>query len=700
MARSVLLVVAAFLGVSRAWAADCTDADLLAGRRVLLASSVSGPTARLTDGEIASEGGRTGSTLAVQFDTVDASVVWDLRDPVTASAVVVQADAGHSFELYATDNLRTWTKLGEVPKATDGAGLRTRVIPFDAPVTLRGLRIANPSDDNGAALAEVGLYCSTPAPPAYGFKRTIPPPETRVQPWLNNTSAARIAGVLGAVGLVVVAIDAWLTRAGRPVGRRVRRVLLALLGLTGFALFPNFGKFHWNDLVHTWDGYHYYIGAKYFPELGYDRLYECTTVADYEAGLERRVESRRITDLKTDLRGPTDIWKHPGDCKDHFSPARWTAFTDDIRWFRGVNSAKRWESILGDHGYNATPVWTLAGSALSNLWPATHTTMVRLASVDLALYAGMFLGVIWAFGWETAAVAILVFATNFPSRWEWTGGSILRWDWLFWMMASIVLLKKERPMLAGFALAYSAMLRIFPGFVFAGAVLQAIQEWRSGRLGRTWPRFFAGAALGVLILVPASLLAVGVDGWVEFFENTRKHAQTPLTNNMGWRYVLSCRPDSIGRVMKDARLPDAWGPWKAQHLANWASWPTRIVYAGSLVGLGVLLWRAVRGAPPWLAVALGVAVIPFAPGELTCYYYMLLAGLAVAWAADRRVGVWLLGATTATQFIAWAPLPGMPGWDDERYFWMSLVTLIAVVGILVQRGRSALAGANVHPARD
>ena len=43
---------------------------------------------------------------------------------------------------------------------------------------------------------------------------------------------------------------------------------------------------------------------------------------------------------------------------------------------------------------------------------------------------------------QQRALALLVFSTNFPSRFYWTGGAFLRWDWLFWMIASACLLKK------------------------------------------------------------------------------------------------------------------------------------------------------------------------------------------------------------------------------------------------------------------
>ena len=80
----------------------------------------------------------------------------------------------------------------------------------------------------------------------------------------------------------------------------------------------------------------------------------------------------------------------------------------------------------------------------------------------------------WAFGVRPLAVALLVFATFFPSRFFWTGGAFLRWDWLFYTVAAVACLKKGRPWLGGMALGYAAMLRVFPGLLAAGPAAAVI----------------------------------------------------------------------------------------------------------------------------------------------------------------------------------------------------------------------------------
>ena len=71
----------------------------------------------------------------------------------------------------------------------------------------------------------------------------------------------------------------------------------------------------------------------------------------------------------------------------------------------------------------------------------------------------------------SSAVALLVFATYFPCRFFWTGGSFLRWDWLFYTAAAVACLRRGRPVLGGLALGYAALLRVFPAVLALGPAL-------------------------------------------------------------------------------------------------------------------------------------------------------------------------------------------------------------------------------------
>ena len=329
----------------------------------------------------------------------------------------------------------------------------------------------------------------------------------------------------------------------------------------------------------------------------------------------------------------------------------------------------------------------------------------------------------WAFGWRTTCVALAVFGTNFPSRFYWTGGSFLRWDWLFYLVGGVCLVKKERPFLGGFFLGYTTLLRIFPLFLFSGPILLIIRQlwgkvgawpapastssssqtstepperpwwqpepWESwqalwARVDRRLLAILGGAALSVAILVPVSLVtSSGIGGYRAFIFNTEKHKETPLTNYMGLRTVVAYSPSEAGRVMKDDRQEDPWGPWKRQKLKTFhARFPIYVVLFGAALAY---LYIALRDAEPWVACSMGAMMIAVGV-ELTCYYYSFLFVVAFLYHKRKEAGAILLGVTAMTGFIDWSPTRYLPDakpwvgfkisqWLDEQYMMMSIVTL-------------------------
>src|SRR5262245_12638312 len=82
-----------------------------------------------------------------------------------------------------------------------------------------------------------------------------------------------------------------LRRSGRPDAlRRLRDVGLAAAGVAGalcwWNLFQYSGEPSRQSLrwVHFSDAFHYYMGPKYFRELGYTHLYECCAAAELSLG--------------------------------------------------------------------------------------------------------------------------------------------------------------------------------------------------------------------------------------------------------------------------------------------------------------------------------------------------------------------------------------------------------------------------------
>ncbi|MBK7860123.1 MAG: hypothetical protein IPJ65_16215 [Archangiaceae bacterium] len=300
----------------------------------------------------------------------------------------------------------------------------------------------------------------------------------------NTASTVTLSLSLG--GFAVITWGYWLATNKRARDfQLLRDRLLVAIGVSAGLGYANFGHLHFDNFIHTWDTYHYYIGAKYFPEVSYDRMYECAIIADSEDfspdKLAKMREQRIVTNLRTNVMekvGET-VLTRPMECKSHFTPERWVEFKKDIAFFRARVNDKRWEEIHHDHGYNASPVWTLLGHVITNTGNATldQVTFVDLFDpLYLALMAAM---VWWAFGPRVFAVAMLMLGCNWASRFfYWTGGALLRHDWLFYTVAVVCLLRKGKPFLAGVAMAYAALLRLFPGLLLIGPVLAAIEYAR------------------------------------------------------------------------------------------------------------------------------------------------------------------------------------------------------------------------------
>jgi hypothetical protein len=728
----VVVSVVALAGAGRASADQglmspvCGTENLISGKVPWAYQDVRGNLRLPTDGAAAPEGAQWDAPVGITFDTAAGSLTYDLGQPMPISAFVVQADANDSYKIFGSSDGTpgSFKLIIEADSVLErGHGLRTRTLTTN-PTMVRYVRIGEPLGDDRYSISEFQVFC-TPPDPFPPKMRVVDAPQARVVElpwykfaWWENDASSRVEMILAFLGLAVVGWGLWLAKRGKPNKlQRTRDGMLMALGALAFAAYWNFGSFHFGNYTHIWDTFHYYIGSKYFKELSYDRLYECVAVADSEdPSLRRRVEMRKITNLRTNLLGGTaQILANPDYCKGHFSTERWQAFKQDVAYFRIKHGVKRWEEAQTDHGYNGTPIWNIVGTTLANTGPVSDNQIWMLTRIDpLFIFAitGMTL---WAFGWRTLCVALLVFGTNFPSRFYWTGGAYLRWDWLFYLVGGVCLVRKNRPMLGGFFLGYSTLLRVFPMFVFVGPVLMVLRQlwgersadrplWKPQplapgenilkRVDKRYLSLLGGAAIAVGVLVPISLVTSnGLDGYRAFIQNTEKHKETPLTNYMGLRTVVAYKPSEAGHVLRSDKIEDPWGAWKRAKLRTFHE---RVpVYMLAVAGFVALMWTALRGAEPWIACSMGAMMIAIGV-ELTCYYYSFLWAVAVLYEKRRESGAILLAVTATTGFIDWGPtrylpmgvLPNMrmPTWLDEMYFWMSVATLIGFVWILYRFG--------------
>jgi hypothetical protein len=757
IAPVVLLLLLAPLGGSQARADNmssapaCPEGNLLAHKRPIAWVETRRDLGLLTDEQVTPEGSMWDAQPAVILDTPASTVTWDLGALTKVSAFSVQADANDTYTIWGSVDGTTYKVYGQIDPAANH-GLRTRTLRVSDMVA-RYVKFGEGVGDSFYSVSEVAAYCQVPSqfPPAMKVVDApvaAVPPKKLLDYWDNDNSVvwefllaclgilflwwdhrannAAKSGVTQALPTEAGFLSKLRFHIGRNLARpRVRTAIFAMLGVLAFLTYFNFGSFHFSGFIHGHDTFHYYVGSKYFKELSYEHLYECVAIADSEedATLRRRVELRKITNLlNNEVETTANILAHPERCKSHFTPERWESFRKDLRYIRTLETARRWDDAQLDHGYNATPVWNILGSLLSNLGPATRMQILVLDSIDCLLVIFLSLMIWWAFGWRVLTVALLAFATNYPSRWSWTGGSLLRWDWLFWMGASVCLAKKQRFFYAGMCLAYSTLLRIFPMFMFvAPAIALGYHYAKYRQLERRFLRFFMGAAVAVAILLPVSVVAAGgIKAYPAFVHNTLKHQGTPLTNYMGLRTVLNYRPSEVGRYMVNDHLVDSWSRWKEARLKSFHE--AIPLYLGLVICYLVLIGLAVRGADPWETIALSATVISMGV-ELTCYYYSFVMVVGLLYAKREVVGRWLLAATAFCSFIGWAPIQGVPGWLakllpesvrsspalkgfgmptglDEQYTWMSLATLVAFAMIawnMMLARKAALAPAEAQP---
>jgi hypothetical protein len=527
----------------------------------------------------------------------------------------------------------------------------------------------------------------------------------RLAPWFAEWGVY----VLGVVVVAWAARGAWLSSSnGQADGWWQRGALIWVIAACATA-WVNFGVFHSSRIVHYWDTFHYYVGSKYFEENEYERLYQCVLATDYEERGAADLQKRKIRDLNDNrlhFVSEDDALRYQKACAEHFTAERWEAFRHDAASFRTVMGSGWWKEMLMDHGYNASPISNMVAAFLTNIgWESQipqvsssslrpddlrkfRKRILRYTMIDLGLYAGAFLMIFWAFGLRATALAVTVWGCGYPWAYFWTGGSFARVPWFFMAVAAVCLLKRGFPLLSGFALSWSALLRLFPAALAGGPIAAVIDRFfRRKKIDRPWldgtdKRFIAGGVLGLVVLVGASMVVNGYDAHEQFLSNTLKHAETPLTNHMGLPTLLSYKPSTVGRYTKDPSLEDPWARWKQQRKET--KHDRRWLHGLILLGMFALLALAGRRLAGW-AVLAGSTILIIGFFELTCYYYSFVVLMAPLAIERLRYSVALI-----LMVIAGLTIQFFVGWYDEQYTAETVVVLAALLYILIDVVRKPL----------
>lgn len=443
---------------------------------------------------------------------------------------------------------------------------------------------------------------------------------------VDRTGLALVKIAVALVALALLWAEHRRGRAGSAAWRQRLGgawVALAVVGVLGYYRFAP------DRVLHKYSAYdlvHYYLNAKYFPELGYTRLYQACLVADQEGrGRLQGVGSMR--DLYTQrleyARYIGEVRSHPERVKRHFSARRWRAFEKDIRVLNRQLRVDIWRRIMIDRGYNATPTWHAVGHALASRVPARHLKL--LCHVDTLLVAAMFLVIGWAHGRRVALISVVWFTVSFSTEWPGVGWSLLRYDWLAAGVAGACLLGRGRHFWGGALIGWATLSRIFPAILLLFFVVRGAHRLIADRkLDRDALRIAAGLLLVVSTGTLATWGALGSGHFRDFAHDldVQLAPQNLSVNRMGLAVALAYRGETAERELV---RPE-------RYLATGRMNPLR-----TAIGLGLLLLLAYstlwpRGSPRPAREKADLAELGFFGFALlltASYYYWALRQVTV-----------------------------------------------------------------------
>lgn len=614
---------------------------------------------------LAPEGSKWNHPQAVVFEDQKAKVFVSLPAGQSFQFLTFQGDNNDSYIIEAKNADGSWSRLWTVPPQLGTEGLVTRSVALERPIKTEQIRIRPGIGDGAYSVSHIGI------------KERIPDdyqPEEREFRFESLFSGDLLKVYKATVPLLLLICILFLKRAsGRS--RKFLYLLTTLIGLFGGALYFNAFTFHSGKYTHTWDFSHYYLGAKYFPELGYTCLYDASSVAE-------EVSGGAVRNLRTNIIGPnSESYERGLVCKEAFSKERWLDFKKDIGFFRKFVGTDRWQEFKRDHGFNAAPAWLVAGRGLTSFFSPTRENIRLLTHIDSALIFLSLVVVFWAFGLVPCLVVATFVGCNFTAGYYWTGGSLLRMDWFFYLVAGICCLKKRYFFLAGILLSAAIQIRIFPIFLLilpAIAIVYSMVRERRFRPLKHEASFIGG---GILMLLLLGALAIPVSGrglgvYTEFKANCVRHLETALTNDMGLATFLSQSSENAASIVKD---PDSENPylyWKQQRAKSFErneGWYAVILVVALVLGVFSSIRR-----PLYQSAALGVALIPFF-SEITCYYYVFFA----VWGLLESVSLVIPISLLLVAHLSWVLSENIEWYDSLFAAESFLFVMLAVLGFLV-----------------
>jgi len=328
--------------------------------------------------------------------------------------------------------------------------------------------------------------------------------------WAGGWFLERRRGTrLPAVTVVLVALA--LVGAGLSVGRRAKDTVME------------------GDSWRAWNVYHYYLGSKYFGELGYTELYAATLAADdlvapeLPEGTRTLQHVRRTRDMQTYqlISRRQAVRSLSPDVDEELL----RSLHHDLRGLLRPLDDDTWKNVVGDLGYNPAPAWPVVGKPLAWALDTRGTDRWILTNLDVPLFLLSILAVWWAWGPRAAAGMVLFVATVGFNRSRLVGG-FLAYDWLASVLIGMALWRRGWTASGGVVLSWGAMTRVFPGFlVFPAIALVGWQLWKRASLRRPAIRFLTAFTAACAVWFALShTTGRGLNTWPEWVEAIRVHS--------------------------------------------------------------------------------------------------------------------------------------------------------------------------------
>lgn len=343
--------------------------------------------------------------------------------------------------------------------------------------------------------------------------------------FISNINTDKVKSIMLLLTMGAIIVRYMLAR----FNKRTWPVTVALLLLATITYFGLINK----NLVGflktgKWSTYHYFMGSKYFEDLGYYGLYRYTLLADVETGTHRLDSLKIVRHLENykQVSRNEALALARRELPQYFTEQRWKEFKNDWVAMAGRAPVFGWNNMLNDRGFNPPPFWNVLPGFVAQFVPVSDNQAymyIRNFDFLIKVAAYILLGVLCGLDIFLLVFLFVELAFYNPGH---QVATYFQFIFLSTLIAGMALYRSKKLKSAAALLAASAMLRIFPVvFMFGPSFVWLRKLIATRKLPKKDTVFvFAFAAFCILYLL-LGLTQGGVKETKQFFENITMHAE-------------------------------------------------------------------------------------------------------------------------------------------------------------------------------